>query len=298
MPSTIAQTVNAAAHAGGTHSWMAPDAKKLNLLYVSDYQTDDVYAYSYPQAKLRGVLAGILKGFVYPSGLCADASGDVFVPDSSNATVLEFAHGSTKLVATLADPGEYPYSCAVDPASGDLAVVNLESVNGAGGVSVYAGARGRPKEYTFGFVYKYFFDAYDGRGNLFVDAAFDAASDPFAFLELRKGGHSLSEISLDQSFQVPGGVGWDGKHVAVGDSKSSVIYRFDIAGSAGTRIGSARLRQGRFVTQFFIVARNLVGANFKGSSAMFWSYPAGGAPTTTIGGLGEPFGVTLSKRRR
>jgi hypothetical protein len=57
-------------------------------------------------------------------------------------------------------------------------------------------------------------------------------------------------------------VGWDGKHVAVADSKASVIYRFEIAGSAGTRVG---------VTA-----------------------PAGGAPTKKIGGLHEPFGVTLS----
>jgi hypothetical protein len=124
---------NAVAATGDrARSWMSPDAKKLNLLYVSDYITNDVDAYSYPQGKLRGVLRGTLKGFVSPSGLCADKSGDVFVPDSSNSTVLEYAHGSTHLVRTLNDREEIPYSCTVGPSSGDLAVVNIASFRGPG----------------------------------------------------------------------------------------------------------------------------------------------------------------------
>jgi hypothetical protein len=58
---------------------MPPDAKKSGLLYVSEYETNDVYAHCYPKGKFGGMLRGILKGFVSPSGLCADRSGDVFV---------------------------------------------------------------------------------------------------------------------------------------------------------------------------------------------------------------------------
>jgi DNA-binding beta-propeller fold protein YncE len=274
---------------------MAPNAKKLDLLYVSDYETNDVYAYSYPQGKLSGVLAGILKKFVLPTGLCADNAGDVFIPDSSNSTVLEYPHGSTHLRKTLLDPGEMPYTCSVDPVTGDLAVVNLESVSGAGGVSIYAHGRGRPDELKYGFFYRFYFDGYDDKGNLFVDASYDVPSQPFGFAEVPKGGKSLEAIALNQSFHMPGGVGWDGKHVVVADAKSAVLYRFTITGSSGTKVGSTRLRGARSLAQFIIDSGEVVGANFNGASVGFWQYPAGGMPAKTIGGLGEPFGVTLSK---
>jgi hypothetical protein len=274
---------------------MAPDAKSLDLLYVSDYETNDVYAYSYPAGKLRGVLAGVLANFVLPSGLCADGAGDVFVPDSYDASVLEYAHGSTRLVAKLLDPNELPYSCAVDPTSGDLAVVDLESDSGGGGISIYAHARGRPKELGYGFVYFYYFAAYDATGDLFVDASYDVPSEPFAFLEVPKGSKNLMSLTLDQSVGVAGGVSWDRKDVLVGDSRAGVIYRFAIDGSVGRKVGSTRLRDARDPTQFLVAGNDLVAANFAGAGVSFWKYPAGGAPLANISGLGEPFGVTLSR---
>jgi hypothetical protein len=276
-------------------SWMAPGAAKLDLMYVSDFETNDVYAYSYPAGKLSGVLAGILKSFIYPAGLCADKAGNVYIPDSANSSVLEYAHGSTKRLRTLPDGNQYPYSCAVDPASGDLAVVNLESINGPGGVSVYAHALGRPKKYKFAFVYKFFFAAYDDKGNLFVDASYDVPSEPFTFLELPRGGTALESIQLDNDFKIGGGVAWDGHHVAVADSSSSVIYRFAISKTTGKRAGSTPLKTCRFVTQFFVDGATVVAASFHGKSAIYWKYPAGGAPAKRIGGFGEPFGITLSK---
>ena len=279
-------------------SWMASGAGKLDLLYVSDYERKDVYAYSYPAGKLSGVLKGILAHFVLPTGPCADAAGDVFIPDSANSTVLVYAHGSTKLLRTLLDLNELPYSCAVDPMTGDLAVVNLESASGAGGVSIYRHARGQPKTYSFGSLYKYYFGGYDDAGNLFVDAGYSVPSEPFAFVELPRGSSSLKLVTLNQSFNVPGGVGWDGKHVVVGDSKISTLYRFAISASVGTKVGSPRLRQGRFVTQFLFAGGDVIAANFKGASAMSWKYPGGGAPAKIIKGFGEPFGVALSKARK
>jgi hypothetical protein len=73
------------------------------------------------------------------------------------------------------------------------------------------------------------------------------------------------------------------------------LYRFTIKGKAGTEVGSTPLRGGRSVSQFLIAGDSVIGANFRGASVMFWKYPAGGAPAQTISGLGEPFGVTLSK---
>ncbi|MGB8907824.1 MAG: hypothetical protein WCC84_03655 [Candidatus Cybelea sp.] len=48
-------------------SWMAPDARRKDLLYISD-ETGDVYVFSYP----RGELKGTLTGFADPQGECVD----------------------------------------------------------------------------------------------------------------------------------------------------------------------------------------------------------------------------------
>ena len=279
-------------------SWMAPGAKKLDLLYVSDYETNDVYAYSYPAGKLSGVLRGVLRDAVMPAGLCADRAGDVFIPNSSNSTVLEYAHGGTKLVATLTDRNRLPYSCAVDPASGDLAVTNLVSASGAGDVAVYARARGTPKRYVYGFVYKYYFGAYDDRGNLFVSASDDVPSEPFALLELAKGAKALTGLTLDRGVAVPGGVAWDGKHVTLADPSASKIYRVAIEGSSVTTLGTTVLRRTRSLAQYAIANGRLAAASFRGANVALWRYPAGGAPLQTLGDLGEPFGVTFSFARK
>ena len=63
-----------------------------------------------------------------PYGECVDKAGDVFVADFGGNTgtpaILEYAHGGTKPIATLSDPGYYPESCSIDPTTGNLAVTN------------------------------------------------------------------------------------------------------------------------------------------------------------------------------
>jgi hypothetical protein len=59
---------------------MAPEAKRNELLYVSDYsspyRSNDVLVYSYPQGKLVGKLTG----FTEPAGECVDSAGNVSLP--------------------------------------------------------------------------------------------------------------------------------------------------------------------------------------------------------------------------
>jgi len=169
------------------------------------------------------------------------------------------------------------------------------SASGAGAISIYSRARGLPKSYHFGSIYKFYFAAYDDKGNLYVDGADDVPSEPIAFLELPRRSKSFQQFTLDQTFAVPGAVGWDGKYVVVGDSKACAVYRFSLAGTQGTRVGTTTLRQGRFVAQFAVIGSKIVGANYRGASAGVWKYPAGGLPAAMLHGLHEPFGVTLSQ---
>jgi hypothetical protein len=119
-------------------SWMAPDAKKQDLLYISDVSDNEVTVYSYPSGKLEGTLTG----FEVPTGLCSDKAGDVFVTDFEASEILEYAHGGTTPIATLSDPGQWPSGCSVDPMTGNLAVSNDETPSvGEGNLAIYAHAR-------------------------------------------------------------------------------------------------------------------------------------------------------------
>ena len=103
-------------------SWMSPIAKRVPLLYVSVWDTGVVYVYSYPKAKLLGKLVGILDT---PSGMCSDSKGNVWITNFHGEGITEYAHGGTKPIATLSDPGTDPNGCSVDPLTGNLAVTGF-----------------------------------------------------------------------------------------------------------------------------------------------------------------------------
>ncbi|MBV8067323.1 MAG: hypothetical protein JO113_05060, partial [Candidatus Eremiobacteraeota bacterium] len=152
----------------GRPSWMAREAARSDLLYVSDVGTGDVNVYTYPKGKLSGQLTG----FMRPSGLCVDRAGDVYVTDLFASQLLEFQHGATTPVRTLKDPNEDPGDCAVDPTTGNLAVSNVSTPYSTGGdVVIFAHAKGRPHAYHDPAIFYYQFCGYDGAGNLYVDGS-------------------------------------------------------------------------------------------------------------------------------
>jgi len=267
-------------------SWIRPDAKKKPLLYVSSALTKDVYVYSYGDQKLVGTLTG----FSLPYGLCADKSGDVWIVDDGAQQIVEYKHGGTSPVATLSDPGEYPEGCSVDPATGNLAVTNFYSSSGNGSVSIYPNASGEPTTYSDSSIANFRFCGYDDKGNLFADGANN--SSEFALAELRKGGSSLTNITLQQKIEWPGGVQWDGKDVAIGDTDAGIIYRTN--GAGGKVKGSTTLSDSNYVNQFWIAGKTVVAPSQDGGDVGIYAYPAGGAPSKTIS-VEEPFGAAVSR---
>jgi len=293
-----------AVHADRSRSWMAPDAKKNDLLYVADNGTNDVYVYSYP----RGKLMGTLTGFNTPGGLCTDRAGDVFVTNVFDWDVLEYAHGGTSPIETLSqDPETYPDGCAVDPKTGNLAVIDSASGGelnvdpnsvGPGQVVIYRHAQGTPKFYKA--IYFPYNAGYDNAGNLFVDGE-GAGFSPFEFSELRKGKNTFTPIALNQSFELAGGVQWDGTHIAVGDVRDSAIYEFAINGAVGTETGTTPLTGTYDVWEFWIQGGKVVVPSSEVissqdlSSVLLYDYPAGGAAARTVTGpFVYPVGVTVS----
>jgi hypothetical protein len=271
-------------------SWISPEAKKDDLLYVSDPgNAEAVFVYSWPSGKAVGQLTG----FTRPSGECVDKAGDVFVTNFGAQNIVEYAHAGTSPIKTLDDPKGYPNGCSYDPKTGNLAVANYGSDTLSGSVAIFKGSSGSPSYYSGSDVATDYFCGYDNKGNLFVDGEPSTGSG-FAFAELPKGKKTLINITLNQSIDNPGGVQWDGKYIAVGDAGDgyqggSPIYQFSIAGSSGTEIGSAPLANTVFDGQFWIQGKKVVVPNtyytesdgWKGNVQVY-GYPAGGMPKKTF----------------
>ncbi|MBV8196843.1 MAG: hypothetical protein JO263_01800 [Candidatus Eremiobacteraeota bacterium] len=269
---------------GASASWMDSRAAKGELLYVSDSSLDDVFAFTWPKLRLVGNVAGLH----FPQGLCVDGAGNVWVTDTARSQLLEFAHGGIAPIKRLADPHQYPASCWVGP-NGDLAVGNILSRlqghgYGAGSLSIYKGAGGRPKVFADPDIVKLFFDAYDSQGNVFVDG--QDSSGNFAIAKF--DGKKFIPLTINgATVNAPGSVQVTGKYVDVedqlGSAGNSVMYRTTLQGSTLTVDATAQLLNGMDCVGSFVygrAGRRVVICPDQGSapSINVYKYPAGGPP--------------------
>ncbi|HEV3092127.1 MAG TPA: hypothetical protein VGX91_11880 [Candidatus Cybelea sp.] len=277
-------------------SWMLPEAKTEELLYVSNYFSGEVDVYKYGTSKLVGTLTGLNA----PGGACSDAAGDVFVTEVRGASITEFAHGGTSPIATLVDTSFYPNDCAVDPTTGDLAVANLDGVPNPGNLAIYKHARGTPAFYydRNRYIAYYYSCAYDADGNAYVDASFDGGG--LVVDELPVGARSLTRLRYPQH-PFGSAMGWDGRHVTLGDDGNR-LYRFT-AGPDRKRV----YKEGRSVLQNAAGGLSevwfqphgggmqVVGTASVANAVQIWAYPSGKLLVTVGTGFDDPDGVTVSR---
>jgi hypothetical protein len=279
---------------------------RRDLLYVAHARSYSakqtaVSILTFPQGR---PVATISVGYL--SGMCSDTSGNVWLivwrPHSKGYYLDEYAHGGTKPIAQIRIPdGGFGNGCAVDPKSGDLAVMNPAGGAPYGGlIDVWAGARaGKPAVYDVPFVPEN--GAYDDHGNLFVDGR-PGGSDPWLlFGVLAKGSGAVANLRLSKKTSFPGGVQWDGKYVAVqtGGYQPYLrgrprIYRIRISGNVvGTVIPKDPALHG---TAWFAVRNDSVVSMTgpHGDQIDVWPYPAGGSHTRVIGRFGNIRGLTIS----
>ena len=295
-PGAMPQTSAIATHADRGKSWMLPEAKSEDLVYISD--GDKVYVYSYPREQLVGTLGG----FNAAEGLCVDEAGDVWIGNSASdekLSLIEYKHGATKPRKTLSDSSEgsasFVSACSIDSTTGDLAVINWGEggASNPGNVAIFPNASGSPKVYTSYDMYP-FGAGYDNNGDLFVDSPQYGSGSRCALYELHAGKQKFSSPLRLRGFGNCGGVQWDGKHIAVGDSDVDVIYKFAVRGSHLRKVASTSLGGADDVAQFWIQGANVIGPNSLSTTTMIWKYPAGGNPVETITGLSEPWDATVS----
>jgi hypothetical protein len=298
LAGVVAATLLAAcgAHPGGgivpagvtaNASWMLPEVRGDNLLYVSEQYIGTTFVYTYPQGRLVGGIA-IPGSPDYVGGLCSNPAGDVFI--TSESGIYEFPHGRARPIAVLGDPEGPAYGCSIDPTTG-----NLAAITPGGGVAIYRPAtRDRwhlPKLFDLNSDVQ--FGGYDGSGDLFVDGT--TSGNQNFFLELPKGSSSFETVTLNVSVAKPGNIEWDGKYLDIGDNDDLLIHRFAISGTQGEQVGSLTLEGSNQVGQFWIQGDTIIGPSYNdGYYIGFWKYPRGGSAKRTIQ-QSEAYGATVSR---
>jgi hypothetical protein len=264
-------------------------AKSRALVYVSDLLHDEVFVYTFPQLRP----AGTLTGFSRLEGLCGDAAGNVWVMDAGTRTLYKFKHAGISPVAAVRDPGGVPFSCAVNPSDGDLAVSNASTGDGRGNIAIFNHAHRDAQIYRPqpGGIYYFKFASYDASGNLWVDGV--DRHGGFAYAELAAGQKKLTSAELTGSpIQSPGGVMYALGSVAIADAGATAAI-YQTSGSSVT--GTTPLLDACAVQQFFVTERVVaVASTCPGSGELqVYDYPAGGKAKNQIG-VSEPVGVTIS----
>lgn len=270
-------------------SWMLPEAKSASqLLYIADYQSNEVSVVKLPQGKLVGTLSG----FDGPFGECTDSAGDVFIADLEAAQIWEYAHGAKSPKNILSDRGYYPLGCSIDPTTGNLAVTNEIATSGPGNIAIYANASGQPKFYSDSGIAQFGFCTYDDAGNLYAGGTGD---DSFA--ELVKGAKKLTPLSLNVNIASASPMQWDGQDLAIVDGvPGSLIYRFKISGSSGTEVGLLKLRGANQIGDFTIQGSTLYAPVYNKNEVQTYAYPRGGKIIQTFLGFDDPSATVISTR--
>jgi hypothetical protein len=249
-------------------SWVKPAAKADELLYVSDYNLNEVFVLSYS----TGQLVGTLSGFNQPGGLCTDRSGDVFVTDGDR--IVEYAHGASQPTTTFTYSGGAATSCSVDPKTGNLAVTNFEKPN----IAVFRSGSQTPTVVPISF-YAANAVSYDDKGNLFV---YEIDRIKGGALEVLHPKQSMVKTIEDGDTGCIGSLEYYAGHLLMGIPD---VYTINVSHDQATIVGTTQLagtpKRDLGGDQLIAQNKNLIaafGTDFKHPTAYkvgIWRYPSG-----------------------
>ncbi|MGB6518983.1 MAG: hypothetical protein WBE79_10815 [Candidatus Cybelea sp.] len=296
------------AHPDRRKSWISPDSKReTRLAFVTDLGSGDISVFSLPKFTLKGTLTG----FSQPQGMCSDTSGNVYVANTGTQQIFEISRAGS-IVNTYGDSYGYPVGCAVDPATGSLAVSDMFGISGSGQVLVFGKGSHTPAVFSNPAQYFYSFVGYGPNSALWTSGR-TLYGD---YIASACGPSTCSTINLSGgTIYFPGPVQWDGKRgnwvlfdQTCDATSTTCSYPVSASGVLGTATTYDNYNGGGVcgMAQGVIAANNLnfvVGsdASCASSSAAIarWAYPAGGAPTnyaTFSSPYAVPGGVAISTK--
>lgn len=292
-PGTIPQSRVVDTHGQRGGSWMLPEAKSQDLVYVSDRSSLLVYT-------TRGKQVGAIE-YLSDPGVCSDAQGNVWITNGGIA--LEFPHGGTVPINEVYTPDYYAaVSCAVDSTTGSLALT-LYASGKAPEIAVYQTTSETPQLYGDTDFSYFTYPAYDTAGNLYVNGG---RGRKVLLGELPTGAGAITTITLNKKLGAVGGLQWDGKYLAVGDGRYNVVYQVSVSGSTATVQTSTHFFGWRFnqPVQFWL-NNGIIGFVYSNTYYGLFRFPLGRRPahrfifqSSTDGGNALSVASTRSAKRK
>ncbi|MGA2759983.1 MAG: hypothetical protein ABSF08_06675 [Candidatus Cybelea sp.] len=283
--------------------WMASGLTNQDLVYVSNVD-NEVTVYTASNQKLVGVLTN----FTQPMGECVDGGGNVYITDHAAEQILEYAHGARKPIKTFSDSPYSPYTCTIDPTTGDLAVADNGDSSQEGDIVIWPPGSGQPTRYTDSQILNFSAAAYDSSGNLLASNGYSYGHKT-GLAWLPHGGTRLINVTVPGSKGAQNwdlsGIAWDGQYFVI---DAYYLYRVSLIHGQAYYVDellldypedthpSGPLWIYKLGSQLHVID-GIVGASYGGAVGT-WSYPGGGKATAMFThGVDRPFGVTVSPKQ-
>lgn len=251
-----------------------------SLLYVAEARdARKLSVYTFPGGSQQ---KSLLFETEIKAHICTDDRGDIFAP--AYGVVFEYAHGGHRPIAQLQDKGATGQSCAADPKTGNVAVINDDST-GSCAFAIYKRGQKQPTILRDTRLTNCDYPSYDARGDLFF---YGGSNNKSFFAELPAGGSRFVDLSLNQSIANPFGIQWDGTYLAIQAQKPGtldqpvVIFRVRFSGTKGTIVQTLRFKGWTRRTETFWIQGNVIIAPLSYYELALWNYPGGGKATQTL----------------
>jgi hypothetical protein len=181
-------------HLSTAHGWISSDAKKKNLLYVSDEGDNLIDIFSVPSYSKVGE---IVSGIDQPEGIATDKKGDLYVSNLSADTITVYKRGATSPYRILTE-SDGPDDVAV--ATNGYVVAG----DNGGGVDVYApGATSPSLRLTNSDIVKVKGVGVDAHNNVYAAGYYGSSSAVkgvvIKFADMSGGGTNLDLLDMSSA---------------------------------------------------------------------------------------------------
>lgn len=205
VPSMVAPSIQALIHPNPApvKAWMSPKKNSGNLLYASQFYSNDVQIYDQVGSN-QSPIATITNGVVNPQGMWTTPNGDVWVANTGANNILVFKKGQLNAYKTLNDSGQYPVDIVVGVDGTAYATNIFDTAGGPGSVSVYApGSTNPTNTLVVPNNAKVLFDGMSHNNHLYVNYI-DATTGAGAMVKYKNGTGHAHPTNI--TFAFPGGI--------------------------------------------------------------------------------------------